>query len=124
MRSVEKCFMATMASAILGGCAAPSIYNWGGYESMLYAGYKDPTKMEAMRVGLEAHIVELENTRQKAPPGIYAELGTLYLQSGSSDKAIAMYTRERNTWPESKGLMDAMIRNLEKRSQNKTGASK
>jgi len=116
--------MTASAAAMLGGCAAPSLYNWGGYESMLYAGYKDPAKMEAMRLGLEAHIADLENTRQKAPPGIYAELGTLYLQSGSSDKAVAMYTRERNAWPESKGLMDAMIRNLEKREQIKSEAPK
>lgn len=93
------------------------MYDWGQYEPMLYAGYKDPTKMEAMRIGLETHIAELEGKKQKVPPGLYAELGTLYLQAGSSDKAIAMYTNERNTWPESKGLMDAMTRNLEKRRQ-------
>lgn len=124
MQSIARLSMAALTAAMLGGCAAPSLYNWGSYESMLYAGYKDPTKMEAMRIGLETHITELENARQKAPPGIYAELGTLYLQSGSSDKAIAMYTRERNVWPESKGLMDAMIRNLEKRGQSKPEAPK
>jgi hypothetical protein len=46
------------------------------------------------------------------PPGLYAELGTLYLQMGEQVKAIAMYVKERDTWPESKSLMDALIKNL------------
>ncbi len=101
----------------LGGCAAQPMYNWGGYEPMLYAGYKDPTKMEEMKLGLERHITAMDKTGQKIAPGLLAELGTLYLQSGSSDKAISMYARERDTWPESKGLMDAIIKNLERRKQ-------
>lgn len=101
----------------LGGCATQPMYSWGGYEPMLYAGYKDPTKMEEMKLGLERHIAAMDKSGQKIAPGLLAELGTLYLQSGSSDKAISMYTRERDTWPESKGLMDAMIKNLERRKQ-------
>jgi len=101
----------------LGGCAAQPIYHWGGYESMLYAGYKDPAKMEEMKLGLERYIAEMDKSGQKIAPGLLAELGTLYLQSGSSDKAIAMYKRERDTWPESKVLMSAMIQNLERREQ-------
>jgi hypothetical protein len=82
---------------------------------MLYAGYKDPNKMEELKLGLERHVAAMDKSGKKIAPGLLAELGTLYLQSGSSDKAIAMYTRERDTWPESKGLMDAMIKNLERR---------
>lgn len=107
-----------------GGCATPSLYQWGGYEEALYAGYKDTTKMEALRLKLEAHIAEMEKSAQKVAPGLYAELGTLYLQAGSVDKAIAMYSRERGTWPESEGLMTAMIRNLERRQQNRAEATK
>ncbi len=103
----------------LGGCATPTLYQWGGYEEALYAGYKDPTKMEALRLKLEAHIAEMEKSAQKVAPGLYAELGTLYLQAGSSDKAVAMYSRERDTWPESRGLMNMMIQNLERRQQGR-----
>lgn len=104
----------------LCGCVAPPKYNWGGYDSMLYAGYKDPTKMEEMKLGLERHIAAMDKSGQKIAPGLLAELGTLYLQSGSSNKAILMYTRERDTWPESKGLMTAMIKNLERREKAHT----
>lgn len=106
------------------GCVSPSLYQWGGYDQALYAGYKDATKMEALRLNLEAHIAEMEKSGQKIAPGLYAELGTLYLQGGSSDKAIVMYTKERDTWPESKGLMTAMIQNLERRKQAQGGTQK
>jgi len=109
---------------ILSGCVAQPIYQWGGYESMLYAGYKDPTKMEELKLGLESHIAAMDKAGLKVAPGLYAELGTLYLQSGSSDKGISMYKRERDAWPESKGLMDVMIKNLERREQARLGGIK
>jgi len=108
----------------LTGCAQTGLYKWGGYEQGLYSSYKDPTKIEGLRTALESHIKEMETTNQKVAPGLYAELGTLYLQSGLSEKAIAMYTKERDTWPESKGLMTAMIKNLERRLQAKQEVAK
>ena len=68
------------------------------------------------RQGLELHIAKMEQSQQKTAPGLYAELGTLYLQAGDSTKAVAMYTKERDAWPESKGLMDALINNVAKRT--------
>lgn len=109
-----------LAALVLGGCVTTPIYQWGGYESKLYAGYKDQTKMEELKVGLETHIAAMDKSGQKVAPGLYAELGTLYLQSGDSVKARGMYSRERNAWPESKGLMDAMIQNLERQESART----
>ena len=112
-------FLAPVLAALrlLGGCAAPGLYNWGGYDQALYAGYKDVTKMEALRINLEAHVGAMEKSNQKVAPGLYAELGTLYLQMGSSDRAISYYTKERAAWPESRTLMTAMIQNIERRQQ-------
>ena len=106
-----------LAALLLGGCATQPLYQWGNYDSLLYQGYKDPTKMEAMKAALQNNIAESEKSGQKIAPGLYAELGTLYLQSGATDNAIVMYSHERDTWPESKGLMDAMIRNIQRRQQ-------
>ena len=105
-------------AAALTGCVAPSLYQWGGYDQAMYSGYKDATQMETMRVKLEAHIAAMEQSKQKVAPGLYAELGTLYLQNGSPEKAIGLYRQERSAWPESNGLMTAMIQNLERRKQN------
>lgn len=114
-----------LVALVLGGCATTSsLYQWGGYESKLYAGYKDQTKMEELKVGLETHIAAMDKSGQKVAPGLFAELGTLYLQSGDSVKARGLYAREREAWPESKGLMDAMIKNLERQALARAEANK
>jgi hypothetical protein len=107
--------------ALLTGCAAPGLYQWGGYDQSLYAGYKDVTKMEALRIKLEAHVGEMEKSNARVAPGLYAELGTLYLKSGATQKAIDFYTRERNAWPESRVLMTSLIQNLERRQSAPSG---
>lgn len=80
--------------------------------------YKDPTQAEKFRITLEAIVLESESRSQKVPPGIYAELGTLYLQQGDTVKSLALYEKERAAWPESKGLMDSLIGVLKKRQQS------
>ncbi|MDR1163525.1 MAG: DUF4810 domain-containing protein [Candidatus Accumulibacter sp.] len=102
---------------LLGGCVAPrsGLYRWNNYDQTLYESYKDADKTGELVTGLETLAVDLEKEQLRMPPGLYAELGTLYLQMGELDKAIGMYTKERDTWPESKGLMDALITNLQKR---------
>ena len=106
---------------LLTGCAAPGLYQWGGYDQSLYAGYKDVTKMEALRIKLEAHVGEMEKSNARVAPGLYAELGTLYLKSGATQKAIDFYTKERNAWPESRVLMTSLIQNLERRQSASSG---
>ncbi len=81
---------------------------------MLYQSYKNPEKTIELRTGLETHIAQMEKSMQKVAPGLYAELGTMYLQAGDSTKAVAMYTKERDAWPESRGLMESLIRNVSK----------
>ncbi len=110
---------------LLAGCATQNgNYNWGGYDNLLYDAYKDPTKVEQMRIGLEALVAQQERSNQKVAPGIYAELGTLYYQSGDSARALSMYERERDAWPESKGMMTALIANINRRSKPSAHAEK
>ena len=106
-------------SFMLSGCATPAIYEWGGYDDLMYQQYKDPAMTPGVRDGLEAHVLALEAGKQRIPPGLYAEVGTLYLQAGNTDQALQMYRRERAYWPESKALMDAMIGNIERRNKDR-----
>lgn len=115
-----KIFLLLVCGLFLTGCAnRSSIYQWGGYDAMLYQSYKNPEKSVEFRQGLELHIAKMEQSQQKTAPGLYAELGTLYLQAGDATKAVAMYTKERDAWPESKGLMDTLINNVAKRAGTK-----
>ena len=97
------------------------MYSWGNYDQMLYASYKDPAKANELRVELETRIAEAEQRKQKVPPGLYAELGTLYLQGGDTNTAVEYYKKERDAWPESRGMMDALIKALERRQKPANG---
>lgn len=115
---MSRTFLIALFFISLTGCATdPGLYQWGGYENDLYTAYKDTTQVEKLRINLETHTSLMEKNGQRVAPGLYAELGTLYLQSGAPTKAIVMYKKERDMWPESKGLMSAMIQNLERRQK-------
>lgn len=108
-----------------GGCAAPSMYQWGAYDRLLYDSYKYADKVDALRQGLEAQVTASELAKRRVAPGLYAEIGTLFLQAGDTKKAVAFYAREKDAWPESVPLMDALIQNVDKRSSasgNRPGA--
>lgn len=108
--------LVALAALTLSGCATSRQgYDWGRYDQLLYETYKEPVKAEALRIELETHIAALEAGNSKVPPGLYAELGTLYLEAGDTDRAIAMYEKERAAWPESRGMMTALIVNLQRR---------
>jgi hypothetical protein len=109
-----------IAAVALTGCATNrSLYDWGGYDSLLYQSYKKPENVAENMQKLEAHILKVEQGKGKVAPGLYADLGTLFLQAGNRQKALANFQKERDLWPESAGLMDAMIKNVQaaKRAQ-------
>jgi len=119
-------FPMALLAITLTGCVAqpPSLYDWGNYEQSLYQSYKDPNEVEALRQRLTTHIAEMERGARKIAPGLYAELGTLYLLAGSTDQAVLNYAKERDAWPESRGLMTALIDNLKRRKQAEEGNAK
>lgn len=112
----------TFALLIVTGCATPTMYDWGPYEQALYKSYKDSSALAEFKASLEAQIASAKSSERKLPPGIYAELGTLYLQEGDTANAIEMYKLERDAWFESKGLMDALIASLESAQTDKGAA--
>lgn len=113
MKVFVKIIYAVIFGAALGGCAANKpLYDWGGYDDMLFKSYKSPEKAGEIRVQLENHIVLLETSKQRVAPGLYADLGTMFLQAGQREKAVMYFGRERDNWPESVGLMTAMIKTV------------
>ena len=98
----------------VAGCSGHRLYDWGGYDSYLYSYYENPQAAESFRKALETHISRLESMGRTPPPGLYAELGTLYLERGDTRQAIAFYEKEQQAWPESQHLMASLIANLSK----------
>lgn len=110
-----KAIAAAVAALVLSGCAAQhGLYDWGGYDALLYQSYKDPASAAENMRKLEAHIRNLEQAGQKVAPGLYADLGTMYLQAGNKEKAQENFKKERAAWPESRTLMDALLNNAVK----------
>jgi len=112
MTPMFRSMLAASALAVLSGCAQQGMYDWGGYSGLLYQNYKKPETVAANLVTLQAHVTALEERKTRVAPGLYADLGTLYLQAGDRDRALENYRKERAAWPESAGLMDAMIKNM------------
>ena len=98
--------------SLLCGCSTPT-YDWGDYDTLLYHAYQRPSGMHRLQRALEQHIASLEANRKKVPPGMYAELGSLYMQAGDTRQARALYARERAAWPESRLLMEVLITGID-----------
>ena len=103
-------------SALLTGCAAPTLYSYGHYEDLIYVSYAAPGK-----VSPEMQVEKMEQDYQKARaankrmcPGWHAQLGYLYFQLGKTDEAHQEFLTEKAEFPESAILMDRMLASLKK----------
>jgi hypothetical protein len=105
----------TVAAVLaLTGCATNTgMYEWGGYDALLYQSYKKPAELPKNMQTLATHIAMLEKGGKRVAPGLHADLGTMQLQAGDKAGALSNFRRERELWPESAVLMDAMIKTLE-----------
>ncbi len=116
---MSRIFVLVIVAAI-SGCAQTK-YDWGSYNQDLYNYYKSPASKVEFKQNLSSLIGRLEKQNKKPAPGIYAELGTLCLETGDRACAIKNYEKERNSWAESKPLMDTLLKTLS--SQDKKEAN-
>lgn len=113
--------LVVVAMSLVAGCATSSRYRWDGYDQQLYTYYKNPASAQDFRVRLETYVQTFEKAGQKPPPGMFAEVGTLYLEGGDTQTAIGYYRKEAAAWPESEPLMKVMVARLEKKVSEKKG---
>jgi hypothetical protein len=97
------------------GCAPATMYHWNGYDERLYAHYRNPQDRERWVEGLKTTILGAEQAGRRVPPGVYAEYGYALYEEGRLPEAVAYFGKERELWPESRVLMDKLIRNAERR---------
>lgn len=97
------------------GCAPKQMYYWGNYSDTLYA-YKKNSNDETLLKHMQElnKIVEKSNKRNnRVPPGVYGELGYLYLKTNKTKEAIEYFKLEKQLYPESTILMDRLIQKSE-----------
>jgi len=112
----------------LSGCAAPSMYYWGDYSSTLYHSKKTPSDETGLKhqQALENIIEESKTRNLKAPPGVYAELGYIYLKQNKNQNAIQYFKLEREIYPESALLMQRLENvalTKDKKAEDKTATT-
>jgi hypothetical protein len=107
---------AALAALACVACQAPTaLYHWNGYDDALYAHYRNPQDREAFVAALRATIDGARERGLRVPPGIYAEYGYALYEEGKTQEAIPWFELEARDWPESRLLMQKMIRNARQR---------
>ncbi|WP_367114697.1 DUF4810 domain-containing protein [Aquabacterium sp.] len=109
--------LALAAALSVAGCSTPkTLYAWGGYQDSLYQSLKGDGKSspEQQIQGLEEGLQTMASKGASAPPGYYAHLGLLYLQTGRTDQSATAWQKEKSLFPESAKYMDFLLNNMKK----------
>lgn len=102
---------------LISGCASrPPLYNWGNYESQVYARFAATSSPE-QQIGEMERILQTNRQQLPAPPGFHAHLGLLYGEVGRTNEMREQFAIEKKLFPESSTFMDFLL----KKSNNATG---
>jgi hypothetical protein len=93
------------------GCGTSSTYFWGNYEPQVYA-YLKGESPERLLPTMERDRERIGSNSTKAPPGFYAHLGLLYMETGNIAEAIVCFEMEKYLFPEAVTYMDFLLTNL------------
>ena len=115
MKSISL-FITIPVVLIMTGCGQPKpLYTYGDYSSSYYASKKNANAESLLELqkSIEEAIENVDDSRsRRVAPGMYANLGYIYLKSGKTDKAIENFNKEKSTYPESAHFMDRMIKKI------------
>ncbi len=122
---MHKPLLVLLASVVVSGCASQqqTLYAWGGYDESLHAYYKHPQERERFVDNLKTVVLQAEQEGRKVPPGIYAEYGYALYEEGQYGPAVGYFKKEHELWPESRILMDKMIRNAQRQGSRQPAAA-
>jgi hypothetical protein len=90
-------------------CQPQPKYYWGDYSSSLRSYYIDASEQKSFDQALDTIVVSADTSGRKVPPGVFAEYGYEELSHGNTDKAVQLFQREKQAWPESTVFMDKAI---------------
>ena len=103
---------------LLSGCTSQPkpLYTYGDYSKTYYHSKKDPSPETALALqkSIENAIqTSSESLSGRVAPGIYANLGYIYLKSGNYNKAAENFNNEKRIYPESEYFMNRMLKKIE-----------
>lgn len=116
--------IAIMALMVSGCSSTPKpLYSYGNYSDSYYASKKTVNAETALELqkSIEEAIKNSTDSRSgRVAPGMYANLGYIYLKGGKIDKAIENFNKEKSIYPESAHFMNRIIK---KAKMSKGGAN-
>lgn len=119
MKQEIKSFALFVAALALTGCATnTAMYNWGPYESQIYAHFKNESP-EAQIVILEKHVQETQATGRRLPPGFRAHLGLLYSKVGREGDFLMALEQEKTAFPESVAYITNLLASTKSRREGR-----
>lgn len=110
--------LSTTLMFLISGCSSgpKPLYNYGDYSESYYGVKKEATAESALEYqqALEYCIEEADDSSSgRVPPGMYANLGYIYLKGGQNDKAKENFIKEKTIYPEAAHFMDRMIQKID-----------
>jgi hypothetical protein len=101
-----------MAILLTACVAKPKMYYWGDYAETLYAYKAEPSAKTLAEHYSSIHDIFTKSQQYglRVPPGVYAEYATLLMKENKPLEALEYFQKEKDTYPESRVLMDRMIK--------------
>jgi len=112
---VKIVFLALSLFFILGCSSKKPLYYYGDYSNAYYEDKKElspQTRTHLLHSIDEAIEKAPQGTSARVAPGLYANLGYLYLKAGQNKKAIENFEKEKALYPESSKFMDRIIQKI------------
>jgi hypothetical protein len=97
--------------AVLFGCAsAPEpLYQWGSYQSQVYAYLKGDGDIGDQYAALQKQLAETQSKGKQVPPGFFAHMALLEMNQGQNDLALKHLQTEKSLFPESAPFVDWLL---------------
>jgi hypothetical protein len=108
----------------VSGCSSrpKPLYNYENYSESYYDYKKnlDAKSEQALQKSIVEAINNADESRSgRVAPGLYANLGYIYLKEGKATQAIENFKKEKQTYPESGYFMDRMIHKVRTTEEKK-----
>ncbi|MBJ7222229.1 MULTISPECIES: DUF4810 domain-containing protein [unclassified Brenneria] len=101
-----------LAATVMAGCVSEpkTIYSWDKYQPTLYQYYQqDKVSPEEQIASLTESIEKAKAKNKPVPPGLHAQLGLLYVNTGRDGEARQQFETEKVKFPESAPFMDFLL---------------
>ncbi|MDU4436185.1 MAG: DUF4810 domain-containing protein [Pluralibacter gergoviae] len=105
------------AVLLLAGCSTnkpQEIYTWGDYQDTIYQYYNHESSPQEQIAALQKLIEQARAANKPVPPGVHAQLGMLYGNTGNSGLARAEFNAETTQYPESAAYINFLLAKKER----------